>query len=63
MASEIYEIHIPEQKRPNRKRKKKTGSTLEYIWPEVKKVINGKDIDEVMKEIATIINVDCKNTR
>ena len=67
MASEIYEIHVPTQVRPGRttvflfKRKKKTKPTLEYIWPEVKKPINGEDIDDVMKQIAKIIKDDCDN--
>lgn len=67
MASEIYEIHIPTQVTANRvsvflfKRKKKTGHNLEYIWPEKKIVVNGKDIEDVMQKIAVILKEDCNN--
>ncbi len=69
MASDIYEIHIPKQKYKNRisvflfKRKKKTGPSLEYLWPETKKVINGKSVDDVLKQIAEIIEQDSLNLR
>ena len=69
MAEEIYEIHIPEQRYNKigvfliKRKTKRPGKPLEYVWEKIKKPVNGQTVQEVMRNIGNIIKDDSDNLK